>query len=71
MRVKIKAVIEKDPENMKIIIQAMDSLARLLRMKYHISKGDKQTIKEAMRNVLRDVAMPIGIGLGVGKSLLK
>ena len=71
MRVKIKAVVEKDPDNLNLILRASDSLARLIRIKYNIGKDDKTSMKEAMRNVLKDIALPIGIGFGVGKSMLK
>lgn len=64
LRVKIKAVVAKDPENLNLIMQAINTLARLLMTRYNISKGDKQGLKEAIANVLRDVALPLGIGLG-------
>jgi hypothetical protein len=49
---------------MKLIMQAVNTLARLLRTKYNIGKEDKQGLKEAIGNVLRDVALPLGIGIG-------
>ena len=64
LRVKIKSLIERDPENIKLIIQATNTLVRLVTTKYNISKEDKQGLKEAIGNVLRDVALPLGIGIG-------
>lgn len=64
LRVKIKSVLEKDPENINLIMQAVNTLARLVRTRYNISKEDKKGLKEAIGNVLRDVALPLGIGLG-------
>lgn len=64
LRVKIKSLLEHDPENIKLIMQAANTLARLVKTKYNISKEDKKGLKEAIGNVLRDVALPLGIGIG-------
>ncbi len=64
LRVKIKSLLERDPENFKLIMQATSILARLVKTRYNISKEDKKGLKEAIGNVLRDVALPLGIGIG-------
>jgi len=64
LRVKIKSLLEREPENIKLIVQATNTLIRLVRTRYNISKEDKQGLKEAIGNVLRDVALPLGIGIG-------
>ena len=64
LRVKIKSLLERDPENIKLIMQATNTLARLVRTKYNIGKEDRKGLKEAIGNVLRDVALPLGIGIG-------
>ncbi len=64
LRVKIKSILTRDPENIKLIMQATNTLARLVRTNYNISKEDKKGLKEAIGNVLRDVALPLGIGIG-------
>ena len=56
--------LERDPENIKLIMQATNTLARLVRTRYSISKEDKKGLKEAISNVLRDIALPLGIGIG-------
>ena len=66
LRVKIKSLIERDPENIRLIMQAVNALERLVRTRYNISKGDKRGLKEAIANVLKDVALPLGIGIGTG-----
>jgi hypothetical protein len=65
LRVKIKSLIERDPENIRLIVQAISALERLVRTKYHVSKDDKKGLKEAIGNVLKDIALPLGIGIGV------
>jgi len=63
LRVKIKSLITHDPDNIKLIMQATNTLARLLRTRYNISKKDKKGLKEAIGNVLKDIALPLGIGI--------
>ena len=64
LRVKIKSVLEHDPENIKLIMQATNTLARLVRTRYNITQEQKKGLKEAIGNVLRDIALPLGIGIG-------
>jgi len=64
LRVKIKSILEKDPENVRLIMQVTNALARLVKTRYNITKEQKKGLKEAIGNVLRDVALPLGIGIG-------
>jgi uncharacterized protein YjcR len=64
LRTKVKSVLRHDPQNIRLIMQATNTLARLLRTRYNISKEDKKGLKEAIANVLKDVALPLGIGIG-------
>jgi hypothetical protein len=64
LRVKIKSILCHDPENIKLIMQATDALARLVRTRYNITKDQKKGLKEAIANVVRDIALPLGIGIG-------
>jgi hypothetical protein len=66
LRVKIKSLVTRDPENLKLITQATNALARLIMTKYNIGKSDKPSLKEAVGNVLKDIALPFGIGIGTG-----
>ena len=45
-------------------MQATNTLAKLVRTRYNITKDQKKGLKEAIGNVLRDVALPLGIGIG-------
>ena len=64
LRVKIKSILEDDPENIRLIMQATNALARLVKTRYNITKEQKKGLKEAIGNVLRDIALPLGIGVG-------
>lgn len=64
LRVKIKSLAERDPQNIRLIMQAINTLERLVRTKYSIGKEDKKGLRDAIANVLKDIALPLGIGLG-------
>jgi len=64
LRVKIKSILTHDSENVKLIMQATNTLAGLVKTRYNITKDQKKGLKEAIGNVLRDVALPLGIGIG-------
>ena len=61
LRVKIKSILENDPENIKLIMQATSALERLIRTRYKITKEQRKGLREAIGNVLRDIALPLGI----------
>jgi len=63
LRVKIKSLLENDPENIKLIMQATNTLAGLVKTRYNISKEQRKGLKEAIGNVLKDIAIPLGIGV--------
>ena len=64
LRVKIKSLIEHDPENIKLIMQATNTLAGLVKTSYNMTKEQRKGLKEAIGNVLKDIALPLGIGIG-------
>jgi hypothetical protein len=64
LRVKIKSLLENDPENIKLLMAATTTLVRLIQTKYKINKEQKQGLKEAIENVLKDIAIPLGLGIG-------
>lgn len=61
LRVKIKSLLETDPENVRLIMQATDALARLVVARYRITADQKKALKHAIGSVLKDLAIPLGI----------
>jgi hypothetical protein len=64
LRVKIKSLLRRDPDNMKLITQATRALARLLAARYKIDSKDKQKLFDAVAGVLKGAALPLGMWLG-------
>ena len=64
LRVKIKSLVQRDPENLRLITHAMSALAKLVTIKYNLPGDDKEGVGEIIGNVLKNIALPIGIGIG-------
>jgi len=63
LRVKIKALLESDPDNIKLIMEATSTLARLLRTRYSLTEREGKGIEAAITNVLTELAPPLGVPL--------
>ena len=61
LRVKIKSLLENDPDNVKLIMEATSTLARLVMTRYKISADQKKALKDAIGGVLQGLAIPLGI----------
>ncbi len=68
LRVKIKSILEHDPENVRLIMQVTNALERLIMARYKITREHRKGLKEAIGNVFKDIALPLGIGIGTGMS---
>lgn len=64
LRVKIKALLENDPDNIRLIMEATNTLARLVRTRYNLGQHEGKGIKDAITNVLTELAIPLGVQLG-------
>jgi len=61
LRFKIKAVVKKDPDNFRLITEALLSLNRLLRTRGKMELNFNEALTRAYENVFRDFALPVGI----------
>ena len=63
LRVKIKSLLDDDPKNIRLMVEATNALERLVRTRYKISREQRKGLKEAIGNVLKEVAIPLGVGI--------
>lgn len=61
LRLKLRQLLEKQPERADLHMRLAGTLARLVRTRYNITPEEKTTLKEAITSVLKDVAIPLGI----------
>ena len=66
LRVKLKELVESQPDRIDLHFEAANTIARLVRTRYQINKEQKKSLKEAVTRVLTEVAIPLGIGVGIG-----
>jgi hypothetical protein len=63
LRVKIKALLEKDPENLEMLILATAMLTRLVKARYSMNKKQEKNLGEAIKNIIRDIGVPLGVAV--------
>ena len=65
LRLKLRELVEHEPDRIDLHFQAANTIARLVRTRYQISKEQKRSLKEAIAKVLTEVAAPLGIGINI------
>ena len=63
LRIKIKSLLEMDPDNLSLYMALTSLLGRLVRIRYDINKGQKDGFKTALGNVVREILVPLGINV--------
>lgn len=66
LRVKLRKLIEKEPDRFNLHFKAANTIARLIKTRYSISREQKKSLKEAVAKVLTEIAVPLGV-----KALIK
>lgn len=61
LRVKLRELIAAEPERVELHLKAADTIAKLVKTRYNISKEQKKSLKEAIAKVLAEIAIPLGI----------
>ena len=61
LRLKIKSILESDPDNIKLIAEATNALSRLVMARYKMGSAHKKALAQAIGGVLKDLAIPLGI----------
>jgi uncharacterized protein YjcR len=69
LRIKLRELIESQPDRIDLHLEAANTIARLVRTRYQISKEQKKSLKEAIAKVLTEVAVPLGVGVVKGMSM--
>jgi hypothetical protein len=61
LRVKLRTLIDKQPDRFDLHLEAANTIARLVRTRYSITREQKKSLKEAIAKVLTEIAVPLGI----------
>jgi hypothetical protein len=63
LRVKLRELIEKEPERFDLHLRAANTIARLVGIRYNITKEQKNSLREAITKVLTEIAIPLGVNI--------
>jgi hypothetical protein len=61
LRLKLQQILTKYPERIDLTLQTADTLAKLVRTRYQISKEQKNALKNAIEKVVTEIAVPLAI----------
>jgi hypothetical protein len=61
LRVKLQSVVEHDPDNVRLILQAAVSLGRLMRTRNKLGEGKEDHLAQAIKNIITDIGVPLGV----------
>ncbi|MEA3443017.1 MAG: hypothetical protein U9R04_06105 [Chloroflexota bacterium] len=65
LRVKLKELVQNEPDRIDLYLRGASTLARLVHTRYQITTEQKKSLKDAIARVLTEVALPLGIGVGM------
>jgi hypothetical protein len=65
LRVKLRELLEEQPERIDLHFEAANIIARLVKTRYQITREQKKSLREAIQKVLTEVAVPVGVGIGI------
>lgn len=61
LRLKLQQILAEHPERADLCFEAANTIARLVRIRYQITKEQKNALKDAIEKVVTDIAVPLGI----------
>ena len=61
LRVKLRELIQNDPDRFDLHLKVTNTIARLVGIHYDISKEQKKSLREAITRVLTEIAIPLGV----------
>ncbi len=63
LRVKIKSLVEHDPDNLRLLMDGTNTLARLIKTRYGLNDRHANSVKDAITTVLSDLGTQFGLGI--------
>jgi hypothetical protein len=60
LRLKLRDLIQNDPGKFDLHLKITNAIARLVGIRYNITREQKKSLREAITRVLTEVAIPLG-----------
>ena len=61
LRIKLRELIENEPGRFDLYLRVTNTIARLVGIRYDISKEQRKSLREAITKVLTEIAVPLGV----------
>jgi hypothetical protein len=61
LRLRLRDILVTEPERLDLHIRMAEVIARMVKTRYHISKEQKKSLKQAIAKVLTEIAIPLGV----------
>ena len=61
LRLNLRELIENEPDRIDLHLKATNTIARLIGIRYNITKEQRKSLKEAITRVLTEIAVPLGV----------
>ena len=61
LRARLRKLIEQDPDRIDLHLKMIAAIARLVGIRYDISREQKKSLRDAITKVITDIAVPLGV----------
>ncbi|MBM3166758.1 MAG: hypothetical protein FJZ83_06300 [Chloroflexi bacterium] len=61
LRLRLREILVTEPERLDLHLRMAEVIARMVKTRYHISKEQKKSLKQAIAKVLTEIAIPLGV----------
>jgi hypothetical protein len=61
LRLRLRDILVTEPERLDLHLRMAEVIARMVKTRYHISKEQKKSLKQAITKVLTEIAIPLGV----------
>lgn len=65
LRVRLRRLLGECPDRLDLQLDAANTLTRMVKTRYQITKEQRRSLKDAIGKVLEEVAAPLGVGVGM------
>jgi hypothetical protein len=63
MRVKIKAILENHPDDIRLLVSASNILVRMVKTRHSMTEKQDKNLGEAITKIIRDIGVPLGVSV--------
>lgn len=62
-RLKIRSILAREPNNIKLLMAATGMLTKLVKARYSMNQKQEKSLGEAIKNIIKDIGVPLGVAV--------